>query len=68
MALVVAFPGLTSPGAEDKVMLDEAEVMKVFENQSSGADDGDLMQGLEPPPASGAEDPTRDVLDAIKAD
>lgn len=68
VALVVAFPGLTSPGAEDKVMLDEAEVMKVFENQSSGADDGDLMQGLEPPPASGADDPTRDVLDAIKPD
>jgi len=68
IALVVAFPGITSAGSTDKVLLDEDEVMKVFEMQSSGPGGSDLMQGLEAPAPTIERDPTQDVLDASERD
>ncbi|NYT26342.1 TRAP transporter large permease subunit [Alcaligenaceae bacterium] len=66
VGLLIAFPDLASRGDSDKALLNEDEVMKVFEMQSSGASQSNLMQGLEvPPPAVPADDPTQSVLDAM---
>lgn len=66
IGLLVAFPELTNPGSKTEAVLNEDEVMKVFELQSSGGGQTDLMQGLDlfPTPAP-APDPTQSVLDAI---
>lgn len=66
IGLLVAFPELTNPGSKTEAVLNEEEVMKVFELQSSGGGQTDLMQGLDlfPTPAP-APDPTQSVLDAI---
>lgn len=69
VGVLIAFPDLTRIGRSEAVLLDDDEVMKVFDMQmGGGGSQSDPMQGLDlfPAPAAPADDPTQSVLDALE--